>query len=52
MSNQIDELLAASIGSGGLRQEQIEQILRFRLLGNRQGFLLLEDLPIGRIAPN
>jgi len=51
MSNQIDELLAASIGSGGLRQEQIEQILRFRLLGNRQGFLLLEDLPIGRIPP-
>ena len=51
MSNQIDELLAASISSGGLRQEQIEQILRFRLLGNRQGFLLLEDMPIGQVPP-
>ena len=51
MSNHTDELLARSLATGGLRPEQIEQILRFRLLGNRQGYLLLEGLPIGLVPP-
>jgi L-asparagine oxygenase len=49
MSNPIDELLASSISTGGLSQTQIEQILKFRLFGNPQGFLLLSDMPIGDI---
>ncbi len=46
-----DHLLASAIRSGGLQQEQIAQILHFKLFGNRQGFVLLQDLPIGDIPP-
>ncbi len=48
-NTNIDELLAASINSGGLSQEQIAQILHFRIFGNRSGFLHLQGLPIGHI---
>jgi len=48
-NTNIDELLAASITSGGLSQEQIAQILNFRVFGNQAGYLHLQDLPIGQI---
>ncbi len=48
-NTNIDELLAASITSGGLNQDQIAQILNFRVFGNRAGFLHLQGLPIGHI---
>ncbi len=51
LDDQNDHLLSAAIRHGGLSAGQIAQILEFRLLGNRQGFLLLEDLPIGEIPP-
>lgn len=48
-NSKIDELLAASIGGGGLSQEQIVQILSFRLFGNKLGFLRWENMPIGNV---
>ncbi|HCJ28064.1 MAG TPA: iron hydroxylase [Pseudomonas sp.] len=50
MSNRdFDLLLAASISNGGLNQEQIAQILGFKLFGNPNGFLLLNGTEIGDI---
>ncbi len=50
MSNRdFDLLLAASISNGGLNQEQIAQILGFKLFGNPNGFLLLNGTEIGGI---
>ncbi len=49
--DKFDHLLACAIRSGGLLQEQIAQILHFRLFGNERGFLLLQNLPIGDIPP-
>jgi len=46
-----DLLLSASISHGGLSQDQIAQILDFKLFGNSKGFLLLEDSEIGNIPP-
>lgn len=46
-NNKIDELLAASISDGGLSQEQIAQILSFRIFGNKLGFIRLTNTPIG-----
>ncbi|MCQ4311385.1 TauD/TfdA family dioxygenase [Pseudomonas stutzeri] len=52
MSNRdFDQLLSASVSNGGLSQEQMAQILNFKLFGNKQGFLLLEDASIGEIPP-
>jgi len=52
MSNRdFDQLLSASVSNGGLSQEQMAQILNFKLFGNKQGFLLLEDTTIGEIPP-
>ncbi len=48
-NTNIDELLVASLTSGGLSQEQIAQILNFKIFGNRSGFLHLKNLPIGNI---
>ncbi|AHL77160.1 iron hydroxylase [Stutzerimonas stutzeri] len=46
-----DLLLSASISNGGLSQEQIAQILNFRLFGDPKGFLLLEGTDVGDIPP-
>lgn len=52
MSNRdFDQLLSASVSNGGLSQKQMAQILNFKLFGNKQGFLLLEDTSIGEIPP-
>ncbi|MFR0688024.1 TauD/TfdA family dioxygenase [Enterobacterales bacterium AE_CKDN230030158-1A_HGKHYDSX7] len=48
-NSNIEELLSASIGSGGLNQEQISKILGFRVFGNKSGFLHLENMPIGNV---
>lgn len=50
-NSKIDELLAASISDGGLSQEQITQILRFRIFGNPSGFIRLANMPIGILPP-
>ncbi|WP_313085751.1 TauD/TfdA family dioxygenase [Pseudomonas sp.] len=50
-SRDFDPLIAASIHHGGLSPAQIAQILHFRMLGNAQGFLLLEAAAIGDIPP-
>jgi len=49
LDEQIDHLLTTAIRNGGLTPEQIARIVDFRLFGNRRGYLLLEDLPIGDI---
>ena len=52
MSNRdFDQLLSASVSHGGLSQEQMAQILTFKMFGNKDGFLLLEDTSIGEIPP-
>lgn len=48
---EFDQLLFASIRHGGLSQAQMAQILDFKLFGNANGFLLLEDTNIGEIPP-
>ena len=50
-AGEFEQLLSASIRLGGLDQGQIAQILEFKLLGNPQGFLLLENADIGEIPP-
>jgi L-asparagine oxygenase len=50
MSNRdFDLLLSASISNGGLSQEQIAQILEFKLFGNPNGFLLIDGTEIGDV---
>ncbi|MBA1276526.1 TauD/TfdA family dioxygenase [Stutzerimonas stutzeri] len=50
MSNRnFDLLLSAAIRNGGLGQEQIAQILDFKMFGNPQGFLRLQGMEIGDI---
>ncbi|MBC8649033.1 iron hydroxylase [Pseudomonas sp. MTM4] len=52
MSNRnFDLLLSAAIRNGGLGQEQIAQILDFKVFGNPQGFLRLQGMEIGDIPP-
>lgn len=52
MSNRnFDLLLSAAISNGGLGQEQIAQILDFKMFGNPQGFLRLQGMEIGDIPP-
>lgn len=52
MSNRnFDLLLSAAISNGGLSQEQIAQILDFKMFGNPQGFLRLQGMEIGDIPP-
>ncbi|TCD22660.1 iron hydroxylase [Pseudomonas sp. IC_126] len=52
MSNRnFDVLLSAAISNGGLGQEQIAQILDFKMFGNPQGFLRLQGMEIGDIPP-
>lgn len=46
---RMNDLIATSIASGGLSQEHIAEIIQFRVFGNRRGFLLLENMPIGSI---
>lgn len=48
-SARFNDLLSASINMGGLSQEDMSRIVQFRIFGNRRGFLLIEDLPIGMI---
>lgn len=50
-NHHIEELMVASLISGGLDEEQASQISNFRLFGNKQGYLLLENTPIGSIPP-
>lgn len=50
-TREFEQLLSASIRLGGLSQTQIAQILEFKLLGNSEGFLLLENTDIGEIPP-
>ena len=50
-NDHYERLLANAVAQGALRHEQIGQIINFRLFGNKQGFLLLENLPIGDIPP-
>ncbi|MCQ4306887.1 TauD/TfdA family dioxygenase [Pseudomonas stutzeri] len=52
MSNRnFDLLLSAAISNGGLGQEQIAQILDFKMFGNPKGFLRLQGMEIGDIPP-
>lgn len=48
-TREFDQLLSASIRDGGLSQAQVAQILDFKLFGNANGFLLLEDTEIGDV---
>lgn len=50
-TREFDQLLSASIRHGGLNQEQMTQLLDFKLFGNSKGFLLLEGTQIGEIPP-
>ncbi|PAU52553.1 iron hydroxylase [Pseudomonas sp. PIC25] len=49
--SDIKGLLVSSIANGGLHQDHISKIITFRQFGNEQGYLLLENMPIGRIPP-
>ena len=44
-------LLSNAVETGGLQPEHIGQLLNFRLFGNKNGFMTLENLPIGEIPP-
>nr|WP_236614297.1 TauD/TfdA family dioxygenase [Stutzerimonas azotifigens] len=45
----MNDLITASINLGGLSQDDIARIIQFRVFGNRRGFLLLENMPIGAV---
>ncbi|MGL5942666.1 MAG: TauD/TfdA family dioxygenase [Waterburya sp.] len=46
-----DNFILSSIYTGGLTCKEITEIVQFKALGNKKGFLLIRNTPIGLIPP-